>query len=103
MKNFNVASMGLIILGVVLFLFTEWEYAIIVYGLGALVFTIIRLLAMLRYRSVGKDISRLPQIRVLSAASLLGAGYLMYDGSNSWSILFLVSAVLEMYVSYRDK
>lgn len=93
-------SMVLMIVGVILFLFTEINDVVYVYLIGAAVLTVSRFAEILQYKQ-GNEISRLPQIHMLSAIVLLGAGYMMYTGSNSWSVLFIVSAVLEIYVSYR--
>ncbi len=94
--------MIIMLLGLLIFLFIENTYGIYTFGFGAAFFTIIRLLALVQHRN-GSEISRLPQIRVLSAAALLGAAYLMYIGSTSWSVLLLVTAVLEVYVTFRQK
>lgn len=94
--------MVLMIIGLLLFLFSTPNTGIYTFVVGAVILGLIRFIALARSRS-SSDISRLPQIHLFSVASLLGAAYMMYDGSNSWSVLLLVSAVIELYVSYRQK
>lgn len=104
-KNIPAIAMLMMTVGLVLFLFStplNTIYGIYVFVAGAVLLAIVRIIALIRSQNK-REITRLPQIQLLSVASLLGAGYLMYDGSNSWSVLFLVSAVLELYVSYRQK
>ncbi len=90
------------ITGLVLFLVSDEMVGIYVFAFGAILLTIVRLTALLQ-RQGGGQLTRLPQIRLLSAAILLGAAYLLYADSNSWSVLLLVSAVLELYVTFRAK
>lgn len=102
MKQLNIAAMLVMVIGLIMYILLREEYTIWIYGIGAIFFAIQRIVEMVKQRSANTGISRLPQIRLFSAAALLGAAYLMYDGSNSWSILLLVSAVLEVYVSFRE-
>ena len=96
-------SMVLIIIGLLLFLFSAVPLiGIYTFAAGAVILGLIRVLALVRSRN-SKTISRIPQIHLLSVVALLGAAYMMYDGSNSWSVLLLVSAVLELYLSFRQK
>ena len=101
-KYIPVLSMVLIMLGLLLFLFVDANIGIYVFSSGAIVLAFLRVIALVRSQN-RREISRLPQINILSVAALCGAAYLMYDGSNSWSVMLLVSAVLEIYVSYRQK
>lgn len=94
--------MLLMIVGLLVFLFVNPDIGIYVFVAGAIILGVIRFVALIRSRN-SNDVSRLPQIHLFSIAALLGAAYLMYDGSNSWSVLLLVSAVLEIYVSFRQK
>jgi len=93
--------MIIMLLGLLFFLFIKESIGLYTYAFGALLFALLRLWAMVQYRR-HNQVTRLPQIRLFSAALLVGAAYLMYDGSNSWSVLLLLSAVLEIYVSYRQ-
>lgn len=102
MKNVNKGAMVIMIIGLIGYVLMREVYTIAIFGFAAFAFTISRLIAMVRQPSTGAKVSRLPQIRLFSAAALLGAAYLMYDGSNSWSILLLVSAAIEVYVSFRE-
>ena len=102
MKNVNILSMTIMVIGLLMYVVLREMYAVWVYGAGAVGFAIARIIAVIRFRSSGKHLSRLPQIRLFSAVALLGAAYLMYDGSNSWSVLLLVSAVVELYASFRE-
>jgi hypothetical protein len=101
-KYAPVLSMLLMILGLLMFLFSTPMVGIYVFTAGAMILGIIRFVAFIRSRN-SKEVSRIPQIHLLSVASLLGAAYMMYEGSNSWSVLLLVSAVIELYLSYRQK
>ncbi len=96
------ASMIIMLIGLVIFLFVNNVYGFYTFSFGAAVLALVRFLDMIHEQGKNKA-NRLPQIRVLSALSLLGAAYMMYDGSNSWSVLLLVTAVLEVYVSFRQK
>lgn len=100
-KNGSAVAMVLIILGVLLYLVTELQASIYIYMTGALILTVVRFVIVTQNRS--SEPTRLPQIHLLSAISLLVAGYMMYKGSNSSSVLFMISAFLEVYVSYRTK
>lgn len=102
MKNVNLWAMIVMIVGLVIYVLVREVYAVGIYAAGAIAFAVTRLVAVVRHRSASAAVSRLPQIRLFSAAALLGVAYLMYDGSNSWSILLLVSAVIEVYVSFRE-
>lgn len=101
-KYAPVLSMVLMIVGLLVFLFSEPNVGIYVFAGGAVILGLIRFIALIRSQN-SHEVSRLPQIHLLSVASLLGAAYMMHDGSNSWSVLLLVSAVLELYVSFRQK
>lgn len=102
LKYAPILSMLLMIVGLLVFLFVNPDIGIYVFVAGAIILGVIRFVALIRSRN-SNDVSRLPQIHLFSIAALLGAAYLMYDGSNSWSVLLLVSAVLEIYVSFRQK
>ncbi len=102
MKNIPALSMIVMIAGLIIYVLVNNIFGIYVFMVGAVGLGIVRIIAMAKNRKT-KEITRLPQIQLLSAASLIGAGYLMYDGSNSWSVLLLVSAVLEVYVTFRQK
>lgn len=101
-KYAPASSMVLMIVGLLTFLFVHPDYGIYIFMVGAIILGVIRFVAMIRSRN-SNEVSRLPQIHLFSVAALLGAAYMMYDGSNSWSVLLLVSAVLEIYVSFRQK
>jgi hypothetical protein len=100
-KNISLVSMILMILGLLSFLFSYFEYSVYIYLLGAFVYCGQRIVVIKQQAS--NEVTRLPQIQLMSSISLLGAGYFMYDGSNSWGVLLLVSAVLELYVTFRHK
>lgn len=101
-KNIPVLSMIMMVAGLVLYVLMNSFYGIYVFMAGGTVLGIVRIIDMVKVRK-GKEITRLPQIRLLSVVSLLVAGYLMFDGSNSWSVLLLVSAILEIYVTFRQR
>lgn len=97
-----LVSMVLMVVGLGLFLFSNSEISVYIFLVGAVLLTLVRFIAMARAKGTA-EVTRLPQIHFLSAAALVFSGYLMYDGSNSWSVLLLVSAAIEVYVSYRSK
>lgn len=101
-KYVPVLAMLLMILGLLLLFATPHIVGVYLFAAGAVILGIIRFVALIRSRNSNK-LTRIPQIHLLSVAFLLGASYMMYEGSNSWSVLLLMSAVLEIYVSYRHK
>lgn len=101
LTKFSAAiAMSLMIIGVVLFLVVGGLTASYVFIAGAVIFAIERFVVMSKS---DRTKSRLPQIQMLSSICLLLAGYMMYTGSNSWSVMFLISAVIEVYATFRAK
>ncbi|MDR3705913.1 MAG: hypothetical protein P4L28_08430 [Paludibacteraceae bacterium] len=98
-KNYLYLFFGIIvILSIVAFIYSQ-QFALYTYAAGALGMTILRVSSL----SSAKDsrVRRLNNIQALSAILLLGAAYLMYIKFYGWLIAIVISAVIDLYVSFR--
>lgn len=75
------------------------ELAVYMVGFGAIGLTIIKI-KNLSY-SVNFRIRRLQKISALSTILLLATVYLMYIQRKEWALTLLLSAIIDLIVSYR--
>jgi uncharacterized membrane protein len=98
-KNALYLFFGIIvILSIVAFIYS-WQFALYTYAAGALGMTIIKVTGLSSAKN--SQVRRLNNIQALSAILLLGAAYLMYIKFYGWLIAIILSAVIDLYVSFR--
>ncbi len=75
------------------------QIAVYSYAVGAVGFVVARALNL----TVGADkrIRRLRNIQLLASLLVLGAGYLMWKGSNAWAVALFLAAAFDLIVAYR--
>ena len=89
-----------VIVGALLHIF-EWEPSVWLFGVGALVLIISRMLSL--PKTDDRRIRRLYGQLFIGALCLLGSTYLMYIGHNAWALPLLLTAFIDVWVSYRWK
>ncbi|MGN0187656.1 MAG: hypothetical protein ACI392_07940 [Paludibacteraceae bacterium] len=107
MKKFHIKSsipfiisyIG-IILGVLLHIF-EVQAGFWIFAVSAVIFVIIRMLTL--PKTDDKRTRRLYAQLMIGAGCLLGTVYLMYVGQNAWAITLIISAFIDIWVSFRLK
>jgi hypothetical protein len=104
MKNQNLINnlfyiSALLIISGVLLKITNYTSASFIYLAGACLFTLSRVIFLVTNKEKIKG--RISQIQIFSGLLLIISAYLMYKGSNSWSVLILLSALIEIYSSFR--
>jgi hypothetical protein len=98
-KNYLYLFFGIIVIvSIVAYIYYQ-QFALYTYAVGALGMTIIRVSNL----SSDKEsrIRRLNNIQALSSILLLGAAYLMYIKFYGWLIAIVLSAAIDLYVSFR--
>jgi len=89
----------LLVLAGILLKISNYQTASYAYLAGACLFTLSRVFSFILNRT--KIRGRLLQIQIFSGMSLIVSAALMYRGSNSWSVFVLLTALIELYVSFR--
>jgi hypothetical protein len=89
----------LLVLAGILLRISDYKTASYAYLAGACLFTLSRVFSFIMYRD--KTRGRLLQIQIFSGFSLIVSAVLMYRGSNSWSVFVLLTALIELYASFR--
>lgn len=89
----------LLIVAGILLKISDYSNAVYVFLSGAMTFTISR--AIILYNSSDRKKGRILQIQLFSGICLIIAGWFMHKDSNSWSVFVLLSAVIELYASFR--
>lgn len=97
-NNLFYFSTLLVISGIIMHI-SDYENASYVFLAGACLFSLSRVFNFIIYRSKSKG--RILQIQIFSGLSLILSAYLMYKGSNSWSVFVLLTALIELYTSFR--
>ncbi len=97
-KIIFIISGILLIGGAILFLFNQ-NLAVIGFGLGTIGSLYVRIKNLTK--SSDFRIKRLQKIQALSAILLLGTVYLMYIKSDAWIIALILSAIIDLIISYR--
>lgn len=90
---------ALLVIAGILLKIAAHEIAFPVVLTGSILFAIVRIYSSLKYKD--RKHSRIPMIQMMSATSLVVSAYLMYKMSNSWAVFVLITAVLEIYASFR--
>lgn len=72
-----------------------------IFSAGAAAVTATRLLTLNKSDDVRTR--RLQAQQLIGTGCLLGTAYLMYTQSNAWAITLLISAFIDIWVSYRMK
>lgn len=98
-KIILVLSGLLMVGGAVAYLFFSKEYVIVAFGLGVIGSLYIKIKTL--PRDADFRIKRLQKIQALSAVLLLGTVYLMYIEHNAWIITLILSAIIDLIVSFR--
>ncbi len=93
-----VGYLGIIVSTVLHILDTEWAFH--PFCVSALLTIIGRGLSL---PSGDFRIRRLNMILLVGAFGLIGTAYFMYKGSNSWAVSLLISAIIDLYTSFRYK
>jgi hypothetical protein len=90
----------LLIVGGILLRISNYPTAPYIFLFGSVLFVLSRLFNF--WFQDDKVRGRLSQIQIFSGLSLVVAGYFMYKGGNSWSVFVLISALIELYASFRS-
>ncbi len=93
-----IVSGILTIISAILFIFIE-NKAVYPFAFGAAGMTFIKI-KNLKY-STNFRIKRLQRIQAISTILLLATVYLMYKNENAWVVTLLLSAGIDLVVSYR--
>lgn len=72
-----------------------------IFAVSAIVFVITRMLTL--PKTDDKRTRRLYAQLMIGAGCLLGTVYLMYVGQNAWAITLIISAFIDIWVSFRLK
>lgn len=72
-----------------------------IFSAGAVAVTIARIWSMKKSDDVRTR--RLQAQQLIGTGCLLGTAYLMYTQNNTWAITLLISAFIDIWVSYRMK
>lgn len=89
----------LLIVAGILLKISDYSNAVYVFLSGAMAFTISRVINL--YNSSDRKKGRIPQIQLFSGISLVVAAWFMHKDSNSWSVFVLITAIIELYASFR--
>ena len=96
----GMTGAGLLLLGAILQI-TRWEFAPYIYLVGAVLFAYVQVIGD-RYEGKNLIILRLRRQQILGAMALILTGVLMLMmHRNEWIVCLTVSAVLELYTSFR--
>lgn len=98
LNNLFYFSALLIVSGILLKL-SDYPTAAYVFLSGACLFTLSRVFQMINNRQKVKG--RLLQIQIFSGLCLIVSAYFMLTQSNNWSVFVLISALIELYASFR--
>ena len=69
------------------------------FAAGALFYIISRL--QMKYTGDNYKIRRLNRFIYISSLLLVGICYLQFKGNNSWVVLLLITAIIELYTTFR--
>lgn len=94
-----LGGMLILLLGVLLTII-EHQSGFWIYAIGLISVIIARVKQFLKYNSNNKRVF-IPYL--FSTVSYILAGYLIYTGKNYWIIFILLSAVLDLYFSFRKE
>lgn len=89
----------LLVVAGILMRISGYSMAAYVYLAGACLFSLSRVFNFILFREKARG--RILQIQIFSGLSLIFSAYLMYRQSNSWSVFVLLTALIELYASFR--
>lgn len=98
-KNILYLFCGIVVIASIFAYIYAQQFALYSYAVGALGMVAIRVSDL--SKSSDANVRRLNIIQAVSAVLMLGAAYLMYIKFYGWLIAIIISAVIDLYVSFR--
>ncbi len=89
-----------VIAGALTYILAEnWLIGFTIFSVGAVVVAAMRLLTLQKSDNV--RMRRLQAQQLIGTGCMLATAYLMYTQSNAWAITLLISAFIDIWVSFR--
>ncbi len=89
-----------VLAGIITFL-SGVAYARFIYATGCIMYAVSRALYFFIFKPDKRN--RIPQIQLFGSVLLVISAYFMLKSSNSWSLFLFLTAVIEIYTSFRTK
>lgn len=98
-KNLSYVVGTMLVLISAVLVMEHVQYGTILFAVGAALVILHKLWS--QYRGDDFRLRRMNRYQFFSAILLVGCSYLQFKGLNSWVVLLLVVAVLELFLSFR--
>lgn len=99
--GFYLYSTGYIVIiaATLVYIFSDWHWAAIIFGVGAVAATVGRYLTL--PAATNFRIKRLNNMLAISAVLMLATAYLMFIEENIWAITLTIAAFIDIFTTFR--